>query len=93
MLADNTTLQITGTILAKTKSHRQRRSYEFYTHALFVQFHGDIPVEGSALAVVARPQVLPDPMIPGFGHQLGGRRLRLEPCLEDLVQLISLAKL
>lgn len=90
MLADNATLQTTSTMQAKTRSHRQRSSYEVCTHALFVQFHGDVPVEGPALAVVARPQVLPDPMIPGSGHQ---RRLRKEPCREDLDQLISLPKL
>lgn len=77
----------------KKKNQKATDTDEFYTHALFVQFHGDIPVEGSALAVVAYPQVLPDPVIPGFGHQSRWRRLRLEPHLEDLGQLISLPKL
>lgn len=96
VLVDETTLQITDTMLAKTKGkkiHGQRGGYEFHTHSLFMQFHGDIPVKGSALAVVARPQVLPDPMVPGFGHQRRCRRLGLEPGLEDLSQLISLPKL
>lgn len=57
-----------------------------------MQFHVQVPIKAAVLGVVARSQVLPDPVIPGFGYEDGGG-LRLHPRLEDPGQLIPLPEL
>lgn len=62
-------------------------------YPFLVQFHGKVPVETAILGVVARSKVLPNPVIPGFGHHNGWWGLRLHPWLEYAGQLISLLEL
>lgn len=57
-----------------------------------MQFHVEVPIKTAILGVVARSQVLPDPIIPGFGYEDGGG-LRLHPRLEYPGQLIPLPEL
>lgn len=57
-----------------------------------MQFHVEVPIKAAILGVVACPQVLPDPVIPGFRYEDGGW-LRLHPRLEYPSQLIPLLEL
>lgn len=64
----------------------------FSSYPFLVQFHVEVPIKAAILGVVARSQVLPDPVIPGFGYEDRGG-LRLHPRLKYPGQLIPLLEL
>lgn len=54
---------------------KERKAQKIFKYPFLVQFHCEVPVEAAFLGVVARPKVLPDPIIPDSGHQDRGSTL------------------
>lgn len=42
--------------------------FRAFKYPFIVQFHGEVPIETAIFGVVACSEVLPDPIVPGFGY-------------------------
>lgn len=62
-IQDSELLSLDSSLIAK-----QREGPNVFEYPFLMQFHGKVPVEAAALAVVACSKVLPHTIIPGFGH-------------------------